>query len=392
MNNHLYPTIIIFVIIYSIVNYYVGLRGWQGLRLTTSSLGSRCYQLIFGALTLAYPLARIGDVFFPGSFIDNLTLTGSLWLGTLYYLFLFTLVIDLLRFLNKVNHFLPQKLTQHSATIVTMVCCFTLLLISYGTWNARHPITLHYEITIPKAGGSLETLQVVMVSDIHLGNIVTNKQLTKLVNRINQLEPDIILLAGDTIDDKVDILSHQNVMDNFNRLQSKFGTYAILGNHEYFAQKPEVIIQSLEQSNVHVLRDQWSLIGNSFYLVGRDDLSKQRYTTSSRQNLGTIMAGIDHTLPILLLDHQPHSLQDGVEQGVDLQFSGHTHLGQLFPNSLITNKLYELDWGYLRKESMQVLVSCGIGTWGPPIRIGNHPEILNITIHFTPIETSNKLQ
>jgi len=91
----------------------------------------------------------------------------------------------------------------------------------------------------------------------------------------------------------------------------------------------------------------------------------------------------DHTLPIILLDHQPTNLQDAVTQGVDLQLSGHTHLGQLFPNSLITRKLYEVDWGYIQKDNLQAIVSCGIGTWGPPIRIGNSPEIINLTIHFT---------
>ena len=386
--NKLYTTILLFIVIYSLVTYYVSLRGWQGLGLSTSRWGSRCYQLLLGTLTVAYPLARFGEHSFPSPFIDHLTLVGAIWLGTLYYLFLFTVLIDLIRFINKATPFLPKQIMQGSKSIVIMVCCFTLLLMSYGAWNARHPVTLYYDITIPKASGSLETVQVVMVSDIHLGNIINNQRLTRLVNRINQLEPDIILLAGDIIDDNVTILSKADVMDNFSRLQSKFGTYAILGNHEYFAQQPETVIQYLEASNVHVLRDQWSLIGNNFYLVGRDDLAKERYTGNRRQELGKVMAGIDHTLPILLLDHQPHSLQDGVEQGVDLQMSGHTHLGQLFPNSLLTSKLYELDWGYLRKESMQVLVSCGIGTWGPPIRIGNHPEILNITIHFTRPETN----
>lgn len=385
MNNHLYQIITIFLIIYGLATYYVSLRGWQGLGLR-SWLGKGCYQLVLSLLTVAYPLARVGESFFPSPFIDNLTLIGSLWLGTLYYLFLFTLFIDLLCQLNKVGHFLPQKIIQRPAIVVTTICCFTIVLVGYGTWNAQHPITRNYEITIPKAAGSLETLQVVMVSDIHLGNLITNQRLTKLVNRINQLEPDIILLAGDIIDDKIDLLADQEVMDNFSRLHSTFGTYGILGNHEYFANQPEVAIQYLEQSKVHMLRDQWSLIGNSFYLVGRDDLAKQRYTGTSRQELATTMTGIDRTLPLLLLDHQPHSLQDGVEQGIDLQLSGHTHLGQLFPNNLITKKLYDLDWGYLRKESMQVLVSCGIGTWGPPVRIGNRPEILNITIHFEPVK------
>jgi len=368
--------------IYSAANYYVSRRGWQALSMNSSQVSGRCYKLVISVLAFSYPLARLGETLLPSPFIDNLTLVGAVWLGMLYYLFIFTLLIEILRAINKRWNFLSPKLISHPTIIVTTIFCLTLSLISYGTWNARHPLTQNYEITIPKTAGSLETLQVVMVSDIHLGNIITNQRLTKLINRIDQLEPDIVLLAGDIIDSKVDALINQNMIENFTRLRPKFGTYAILGNHEYFDQKPDVAIKYLEQGNIHVLRDSSALIAGSFYLVGRDDLSKERYTGTSRQDLATVMAGINHTLPIILLDHQPHSLQDGVEQGVDLQLSGHTHLGQLFPNSLFTKNMYEVDWGYLRKESMQIIVSCGIGTWGPPIRIGNHPEIVNITIHF----------
>lgn len=388
MNVHLHPTIIIMILLYIVANFYVGRRGWQGLQLKNWPLLRKCYSLLLTLLGLAYPLSRLGEAFLSPHLVDQLTFVGAFWLGTLYYLFLFTVCIDLLRFINKGFDFLPSKLLQRSRLIVTLVCCCTLILITYGTWNAYHPITKNYDITITKSGGSLETLQVVMVSDMHLGNLIPNYRLTKFINRINQLEPDLVLLAGDIVDDKIDILSDPNVINNFSRLHAKFGTYGILGNHDYFAQQPKAIIQYLEEGKVHMLRDQWTLIGNSFYLVGRDDLSRQRYSDGPRQDLGTIMTGIDRKLPILLLDHQPHNLQDGVDQGVDLQFSGHTHLGQLFPNNLLTQRLYELDWGYLQKESMQVLVSCGIGTWGPPIRIGNRPEILNVTIHFKPEETT----
>lgn len=382
MNINLFLTIIIILTIYTAANYYVGSRGWQALTLSKSRLRGRCYQFVLIMLALAYPLARLGEVYLPSLWIDKLTFWGSLWLGTLYYLCLFTLLIDVLRFINRRMKFFPEKLTRHPFMITTTIFFITLILIGYGTWNARHPLTQNYEITITKNAGSLETLQVVLVTDIHLGNIIDNSRLTKLINRINQLEPDIVLLGGDIIDGKVDVLVDQNMIANFTRLKPRFGTYGILGNHEYFDKKPDLAVQYLEQGNVHILRDQSIHIANAFYLVGRDDLSKKRYSGTDRQELSMIMTKIDRTAPILLLDHQPHNLQDGVDQGVDLQLSGHTHLGQLFPNSLFTKNIYELDWGYLRKESMQIIVSCGVGTWGPPIRIGNHPEIVNITIHF----------
>ena len=382
MNIQFYLIITIILTIYLAANYYIGCRGWQALKMNSSSLHGRCYKLTVSLLALSYPLSRLGETGLPSTFIDNLTLIGSYWLGMLYYLFIITLFLDLLRAINKRWLFLSPKIINHPTIIVALICCTTVSLVTYGAWNARHPVTMNYDITIPKTAGSQETLQVVMVSDIHLSTIIDNRRLTRLVNRINQLEPDIVLFAGDMIDDKVNVLINQPMIENFARLRPKLGTYAILGNHEYFDQKPDMFIEYLKQGHVHVLRDHWLLIANSFYLVGRDDLAKERYTGLHRQDLATIMMGINHTLPIILLDHQPHNLQDGVTEGVDLQLSGHTHLGQFFPNNLLTKMLYEVDWGYLRKESMQIIVSCGLGTWGPPIRISNHPEIVNITIHF----------
>ncbi|AIF49613.1 metallophosphoesterase [Pelosinus sp. UFO1] len=382
MNIHLPTILIIILILYSAVNFYIGIRGWQTFSTRSSPIFRLFYLLIFGICALSYPLGSLIQTLSPSTLGDNLTYAGSFWLGMIYYLLIATLFIDLLRVLHKYKPFLPKRATQHPFFVATVIFWLTTGLILYGTWNARHPVTMNYEITIPKTTGSLETLQVVMVSDIHLGKIIDNRRLTKIVNRINQLEPDIVLIAGDIIDNQVDVLPDQNMIENFSRLHPKLGTYAILGNHEYFDKQPDRVIQYMEQGNVHILRDQWAIVANSFYVVGRDDVSKQRYTGIKRQDLASVMMGIDHSLPILLLDHQPTSLEDAVNQGVDLQLSGHTHLGQLFPNNLITKKLYELDWGYLSKENLQVIVSCGVGTWGPPIRIGNRPEIINLTIHF----------
>ncbi len=376
--------IIIVLLLYSAITFYIGIRGWQSLRKKSSLIFSISYLFIFGLFALSYPLGSLLQTLSPSPLADILILAGSFWLGMTYYLFLFTLFIDILRFIDAYKSFIPLTLKQHSLRVAAAIFLVTTGLIAYGTWNARHPVTINYEITIPKIAGtsSLETLQVVMISDIHLGQIVDNRRLKRLVNRINQLEPDIVLIPGDIIDNNINVLSDQHMIETFRKLRPKLGTYAVLGNHEYFDQQTELAIEYLEQGNIHILRDQWTLINNNFYVVGRDDLAKMRYTGANRQDLKTVMEGIDHRLPIILLDHQPQNLQDAVDQGVDLQLSGHTHLGQLFPNSLITKMLYEVDWGYLQKESLQVIVSCGFGTWGPPVRIGNSPEIINLTIHF----------
>jgi len=118
-------------------------------------------------------------------------------------------------------------------------------------------------------------------------------------------------------------------------------------------------------------------------VVGRDDRSRHRIDGHSRLDLEQVMAEVDTALlPVILLDHEPTELHTSKATGVDLQFSGHTHRGQLFPNNYITSAIYEQDWGYLRKGALQLIVSSGFGTWGPPIRVGNRPEIVQVTVHF----------
>jgi predicted MPP superfamily phosphohydrolase len=133
----------------------------------------------------------------------------------------------------------------------------------------------------------------------------------------------------------------------------------------------------MEEADITVLRDSYQLIADSFYLVGRDDAHN-----SNRKELDTVISGIDKSLPVILMDHNPSYLEDGDNAQIDLQLSGHTHQGQFFPLNLVTDKVFEVDWGYLQKDHMQVIVSNGFGTWGPPIRVGNRPEIVEIFIKF----------
>ena len=136
------------------------------------------------------------------------------------------------------------------------------------------------------------------------------------------------------------------------------------------------------EHGIVVLRDQMITVAESMVIVGREDRSKRGFSGEQRKSLAEIMDGIDRSLPILMMDHQPAKLQEAVDQGVDLQLSGHTHHGQLWPFQLITNRMYEVSWGYKKKGNTHFYVSCGVGTWGPPVRIGNTPEIMQINLTF----------
>jgi hypothetical protein len=375
----------VFLLVYSAGHYYIGLRWWQLLGNIFPLLSIRVFWLLFLLLAASPLLGRFGSMYFPGMINDGINLVGAYWMGAAYYFLLLFLLVDGLCWGATMLGLIPPRLLS-VVTAASGVAVFVLVsgLLLYGSWNARHPQIRYYDLSIAKAAGDLAELHVVMVSDIHLGSIVDNQRLEGLVSMINQLNPDVVLFAGDIIDENVNHFVEQKMPDTFRQLKPPFGTYAIFGNHEYIGGHAEQAVELLTEAGVTVLRDSYVNVAGRFSIVGRDDLTHERMSGQPRKELAVIMEGINHSLPVIMMDHQPFHLEDGQQQGVDLQVSGHTHRGQLFPNNWITQRIFEVDWGYLRKGNYQVIVSSGFGTWGPPIRIGNTPEVVDIKLHFTP--------
>lgn len=374
------------IFIYTMLNYYIGLRGWQALSDLVPRLSGRVYWIAFWLLALSYLAGRLGQKYLPDFVTYWLTLVGAYWLAAMFYFVLILPVIDLIRLLDKGLGFLPATVKQNPMAAPVMgLLALTLVagILVYGTWNARHPVITKYELTIAKNAGSLRRLHVVMVSDMHLGEIIHNGRLTNMVNMINQLKPDIVLLPGDVIDENVGPFVEQNMTETFRRLNPRFGIFAVPGNHEYIGGHIDEAVRYLEEAGIRVLRDGSVKVADSFYVIGRDDISRERMGSKGRRDLAGLLSGIDRSYPVILLDHQPVRLEEAQQNGVDIQLSGHTHRGQLFPNQLITQRLFEKDWGLLQKGNLQVIVSSGFGTWGPPVRVGNKPELVNLIINFS---------
>lgn len=220
-----------------------------------------------------------------------------------------------------------------------------------------------------------------MASDIHLGTLIANGRVSSLVEKINSLDPDIVLLAGDIVDEDIGQVIKLNLGETLKTIKSKYGVYGITGNHEYIG-GVEPAVKYLEAHGITMLRDTSIKINNSFYLVGREDKSINQFAGKKRKELKEIMSDIDKNLPVIMMDHQPFGLNEAEENGVDLQLSGHTHHGQLWPANYITEMIYEVSWGYKKKGNTNIYVSSGFGGWGPPIRTGNSPEIVNIKLDF----------
>ncbi|QGG48307.1 metallophosphoesterase [Heliorestis convoluta] len=346
------------------------------------------YGITFFTLALAYPLGRYLEGIVP-SLAYPLVLIGAYWLAAILYMAMMLITIEIARLIHRFQPFIPESWLNYEKTplyLVLAVLSMTALLLTYGSWNAKNPQITSYEIAIAKEAsneaGSLEEMTIAVVSDLHLGTIIHNDRLLKMVEMVQALEPDLILFPGDVIDEDPGPFAKQDMKATFEKLRAPYGIYAVPGNHEYIGQQWDEIFAYLEESGVTVLRDEYRRIDDLFYIVGRDDLSRKNFAGTERKSLAEVMEQIDPTLPILLLDHQPFYLEEAVEQGVDLQVSGHTHRGQLFPFNLVTHFMFETDWGHLVKGDSHFIVSTGFGTWGPPIRIGNRPEVVEIRLYF----------
>ena len=369
------------VIIYGISNYYIGLRIWQSIGMAIAPGLANYYWILFSALAGTYSLGRIGAVYFPSHVSDKMIWFGCYWLGFSFYLCLFWLGYD---FVLIASQFLSHLSTSVNYTLYTglSIVSASLVIVMYGAWNASNPTLRHYDIVINKKVDCGE-LHIVLISDLHLGLLVGKKRLAKAVEMINQLEPDVVLMPGDIIDENIGAFVENEMPSILRGIRSRFGVFGVLGSHEYIYGHSEKAFLCLKQAGITILRDNYVTIANTIYLVGRDDLLRKQLVGTSRSKLSSILEECNRENPIILMDHQPVDLEEAELQGVDLQLSGHTHHGQFFPLNLLIQNFFVIDWGYLRKNKYQIIVSSGYGTWGPPIRLGTVSEIVDIRIKFT---------
>ncbi|WP_167555360.1 metallophosphoesterase [Gottfriedia acidiceleris] len=380
MNKRIVLNIILVMIFFFLINFYIGLNGWSYinafLNRWTNPTIEIIYWIIFLFITFAYILSRVLKSKLPTSLFKPLHKIGAYWLAIFYYLIFFIIVADLIGLiLREFTSFKTSSITAILGTIV--ILCITYLIVK-GRKSALDTQIVHYDIHVEKTNEQYKELSIVLVSDLHLSTLVTNKRLEFLVEKINKLAPDLVLIAGDIIDEDITPFVEENMVQTLKKLKPKIGTYAVPGNHDYYGGHLDLLARHLKDAGICILLDEKELVDNNFYIVGRKDLASKK-----RLDLHELLEGIDHTKPIILLDHQPHHLEIPTQLGIDLQVSGHTHRGQFMPNHLITRRLYEVDWGYLQKEHSHFVVSSGFGTWGPPIRTGNPSEIVTITISFS---------
>ncbi len=372
----------IVLLVYGSINFYILRRTWQGLA------GSPVLRFVFFGLilllVLAYPAGRFLERRL-GNSVSALVITiGAYYFALMIYLLLAAWVVDLLRLGDKFFGLFPEAVRRNPqrAAEVTFFIGFgaAVLTVVLGHLNTLHPRIKKLDLKIDKAAGELKVLNIVSASDIHVGTVTGPETLERIIALMNSLNPDLAFLPGDIFDEDVSGERAQEVSRILRSLRAPLGVFACTGNHDYYA-GIERCLENLKLGGVTVLQDQAAKVAGSFYLLGRKDPSSVR-RGERRTPLKDIAAGCDPSLPLILLDHQPLRLEEAAQNGIDFQISGHTHAGQLFPLNLINQLVWEVYWGYSLKGRTQYYVSCGAGTWGPPVRTGSCPEIVQVRLTF----------
>ena len=217
--------------------------------------------------------------------------------------------------------------------------------------------------------------RLALISDVHLGRILGRSYAEKLVQRINQLEPDAVLIAGDLIDERITYVEEENSLAALAKLNAPKGVYLAFGNHEYI-DNPALWHKMVQANGIKVLRDASTVIDGRLKLTGLNDYSRNRDLSSLKA-----LAWENDKYYSILIDHQPRKMETAAAEGYDLYLSGHTHTGQLFPNRQVTKRMYQLDYGRRDFGKLIAITSSGYGFWGPPVRTEAAPEIVLIELN-----------
>lgn len=288
------------------------------------------------------------------------------WIIYLLYAVMLFILIDLLRLVPLLRPYLEPSWTLAALVWIVIVSIFT-----YGSIRYRHKVRVPLDLQLSRP--LAKPLKVVVLSDMHLGYTIGRGELTEWVQLINNERPDLVLIAGDMVDGDTRPVVADSLAEVLNQIEAPI--YACLGNHEYIGGEADARA-FLGATKVQLLRDSAVLHDEQVYIVGRDDRSNPYRKTTAE-----LLAGLDPTRPVILLDHQPYHLEESEAAGVDLQLSGHTHRGQVFPLNLIVDRMYELSHGYKQRGRTHYYISSGIGIWGGKYRIGTQSEYAVITIH-----------
>lgn len=324
---------------------------------------------------------------------------STYWIGIMLYSLLYVVLFDLLRLIAKHTKLKNTLLFSRGSVIsigsVVVACAVATCL--YGIFNARNIKVNEYSVTVNKSCGSDKHLKAVLVADLHMGYAIGVDHITNMVEKINQQDADIVIIAGDIFDNSYDGMDDpEGIKAQLKSIKSKYGVYAVYGNHDIDEKilmgftfdwggkqlHNEKMTNFMKECNIKLINDESVLINDEFYLVGRRDTDKPGTEDGTRAEISELTNDLDKTKPIFVLSHEPDELQKTADAGADIDFSGHTHDGQLFPGNLTIGLFWENPCGMIKKDNMYSIVTSGVGVYGTFMRVGTDAEICSVDIDF----------
>ena len=337
-------------------------------------------MVVFWTLVPMFILGSVLERTFLSAFSEWVYRIGAFWLAFMLYFAIAAVLIDLVRIANYFFHFLPTFSAIMKFRLGLIVVSLVSILVIAGHINALWINVKVIPLTIHKKVSGASEIKILLASDIHLGALIGERREMRLLEIIREQKPDIVLLAGDLVDGEIAPVLRKKLGRHIQEISTPFGVYAISGNHEYIGGIDKTL-PYLKSIHIRMLLDEVITLPNGIQLVGRNDISSGK-GANARKSLANLTSGLDFSNPVIVMNHQPYDLQEAVDAKVDLHLSGHTHNGQLWPFNYLIKSIFELSWGYLQKGDTHFYVSSGYGTWGPPVRIGNRPEVVVFKLKF----------
>ena len=325
----------------------------------------------------------------PDNYLKRiLNIVGNYYLGIMIYLGIIITILILLKFIFR-NINISKKTNIIMGAVVLMFITFITI---YGVINSDIIYITRYKVNINKEC-NIKKLNIVMIADLHIGYNKGYKMVKNMVSIINKENADIVIIAGDIFDNNYDAIDKpKEIIKELKKIKTKYGVYASYGNHDInekillgftFKDKNKKnsdirMDKFLSDANIKLLKDDYVLIKDSIYIYGRPDYKK----SSERKSVKEVTKNLDKKKPIILIDHQPRELKELDKAGVDLDLSGHTHDGQIFPLNLFIKLSFDNSYGMKKYGKMSSIVTSGVGLYGPNMRVLTKAEITSIKVNF----------
>jgi predicted MPP superfamily phosphohydrolase len=336
------------------------------------------FTLVFLITAMLFPLTQLFSHSDTNTVMQVLSSISGYILPFFLYLFLFVLLYDLLLLFNLMFRIVPsetRKKISFRLYALSSIILLSVLVVAGGAINMNTIRISKYKADVPRRHSCAEHLRVAFVSDFHIQRNTSLVFVEQFVQKMKALQPDIILYGGDMVEGDKENETTGAIESAIKNIHSKYGSFGVTGNHEFYGGNNQGIF--FRKAGIRLLCDTLIRIDDAFYLAGRYDQHIRK-----RKPVNEIVDGASNDLPVILMDHRPTELQEVSCTAADIQFSGHTHNGQMFPINLITQSMYELSWGYKKIRNTHFFVSSGLRLWGPPVRTTGKSEIILVDIDF----------